>query len=84
MVLGWLALHPGTHPRAALAARFWPEVVDVKARVSSWVTAVHVADNPETRRPTRRAAATITVAAALKSALITRVNATAPGRPRSR
>jgi hypothetical protein len=25
---------PGTHPRAALAARFWPEVVDVKAGAS--------------------------------------------------
>lgn len=34
LVLGWLALHRGTHPRAALAARFWPEVVDVKARAS--------------------------------------------------
>jgi DNA-binding SARP family transcriptional activator len=34
LVLGWLALHPGTHPRASVAARFWPDVVDVTARAS--------------------------------------------------
>src|SRR6185312_16329347 len=33
-VLGWLALHPGTHPRASVAARFWPDVVDGTARAS--------------------------------------------------
>jgi DNA-binding SARP family transcriptional activator len=33
-VLGWLALHPGTHSRASVAARFWPDVVDGTARAS--------------------------------------------------
>src|SRR3954452_23213000 len=28
------ALHPGEHPRAALAARFWPDVLDASARAS--------------------------------------------------
>jgi DNA-binding SARP family transcriptional activator/tetratricopeptide (TPR) repeat protein len=33
-LLGWLALHPGEHPRAAVAARFWPDVLDTSARAS--------------------------------------------------
>src|SRR4051812_19053313 len=33
-LLGWLALHPGTHPRAALAARLWPDVPEASARAS--------------------------------------------------
>src|SRR3954466_14170249 len=33
-LLAWLALHPGEHPRAALAARFWPDVLDASARAS--------------------------------------------------
>ncbi len=33
-VLAYLALHPGTHPRGALAARFWPDVIDESARGS--------------------------------------------------
>jgi DNA-binding SARP family transcriptional activator len=33
-LLAWLALHPGLHPRAALASRFWPDVLDVSARAS--------------------------------------------------
>ncbi len=33
-LLGWLALHPGPHPRAELAARFWPDVLDSSARAS--------------------------------------------------
>lgn len=33
-LLGWLALHPGPHPRAALAARLWPDVLDSSARAS--------------------------------------------------
>ena len=32
LVLAWLALHPGTHRRAAVAGRFWPDVVDGRAR----------------------------------------------------
>src|SRR3954454_5509042 len=31
-LLGWLALHPGEHPRGAVAARFWPDVLDSSAR----------------------------------------------------
>src|SRR3954466_15631704 len=33
-LLAWLALHPGEHPRGALAARFWPDVLDSSARAS--------------------------------------------------
>ena len=33
-LLGFLALHPGAHPRGALAARFWPDVLDESARTS--------------------------------------------------
>src|SRR4051812_8707461 len=33
-LLGWLALHPGRHARAAVAARFWPDVLDASARAS--------------------------------------------------
>ena len=33
-VLGWLALHPGQHQRAAVAAALWPDVLDASARAS--------------------------------------------------
>src|SRR3954449_6272750 len=33
-LLGWLALHPGEHPRSAVAAGFWPDVLDSSARAS--------------------------------------------------
>ena len=33
-LLAWLALHPGEHPRGAVAARFWPDVLDSSARAS--------------------------------------------------
>src|SRR3954466_8920865 len=33
-LLGWLALHPGEHPRTSVAARFWPDVLDSSARAS--------------------------------------------------
>ena len=33
-ILGWLALHPGVHPRSEVAARFWPDVLDSSARKS--------------------------------------------------
>ena len=33
-LLGWLALHPGLHPRARLAERFWPDVSDAASRNS--------------------------------------------------
>src|SRR5215212_1435770 len=33
-LLGWLALHPGEHPRGAVAACFWPDVLDSSARAS--------------------------------------------------
>lgn len=33
-LLGWLALHPGPHPRGDLAARLWPDVLDTSARAS--------------------------------------------------
>src|SRR3954462_3263655 len=33
-LLGWLALHPGDHPRGKVAACFWPDVLDSSARAS--------------------------------------------------
>lgn len=33
-LLAWLALHPGMHPRARVAARFWPDVLESSARAS--------------------------------------------------
>lgn len=33
-LLAYLALHPGRHRRADLAARFWPDVLDASARQS--------------------------------------------------
>src|SRR4051812_9515169 len=33
-LLAWLALHPGEHPRGAVAAVFWPDVLDSSARAS--------------------------------------------------
>jgi DNA-binding SARP family transcriptional activator len=33
-LLGFLALHPGLHARSMVAARFWPDVLDVSARRS--------------------------------------------------
>jgi hypothetical protein len=33
-VLAWLALHPGLHSRAEVAARLWPDVPDASARQS--------------------------------------------------
>jgi DNA-binding SARP family transcriptional activator len=33
-LLGWLALNPGLHPRADVAPRFWPDVLDESARGS--------------------------------------------------
>ena len=33
-LLGWLALNPGAHPRADVAPRFWPDVLDESARAS--------------------------------------------------
>src|SRR6266511_2495553 len=33
-LLGWLAVHPGLHPRARVASVFWPEVLDESARSS--------------------------------------------------
>src|SRR6266511_90178 len=33
-LLGWLAVHPGLHPRARVASVFWPEVLDESARAS--------------------------------------------------
>ena len=39
-LLAWLALNPGTHGRAGLAPRFWPDVLDESAR-ASLRTALH-------------------------------------------
>ena len=33
-LLAWLALHPGLHARAEVAARFWPDVLDSSARTN--------------------------------------------------
>lgn len=34
LLLGWLALHPGTHARSTVAAGLWPNVLDESARTS--------------------------------------------------
>jgi DNA-binding SARP family transcriptional activator len=33
-LLGWLAYHPGLHPRTRVAAVFWPDVLESSARAS--------------------------------------------------
>src|SRR5918995_1363725 len=33
-LLGWLAVHPGLHPRGRVAGVFWPEVLEESARSS--------------------------------------------------
>jgi DNA-binding SARP family transcriptional activator len=33
-LLGWLAYHPGLHPRTRVASLFWPEVLESSARAS--------------------------------------------------
>lgn len=33
-LLSWLSLHPGSHRRADVAARFWPDILDASARAS--------------------------------------------------
>jgi DNA-binding SARP family transcriptional activator/tetratricopeptide (TPR) repeat protein len=33
-LIGWLALHPGRHPRSEVAARLWPDVPETSARGS--------------------------------------------------
>ena len=33
-LLGWLATHPGSHPRGVVAAALWPDVTDESARAS--------------------------------------------------
>ena len=34
-LLAWLALHPGEHPRSAVAAAFWPDVLDSSPRLAA-------------------------------------------------
>ncbi|MRH86859.1 AAA family ATPase [Nocardia sp. SYP-A9097] len=34
LLLAWLALHPGRHPRSRLAALLWPDVLDTSARAN--------------------------------------------------
>jgi DNA-binding SARP family transcriptional activator len=31
-LIGWLALHPGSHPRSYLAAQLWPDVPEATSR----------------------------------------------------
>src|SRR5215216_5625724 len=33
-LLGWLAVHPGLHPRGRVASVFWPDVLEESARSS--------------------------------------------------
>jgi DNA-binding SARP family transcriptional activator len=51
-LLGWLALHPGVHHRAKVAARLWPNVRDDSARVSlrSALAALRSAMGPAAER----------------------------------
>jgi DNA-binding SARP family transcriptional activator len=52
VLLGWLALHPGMHHRAKVAARLWPNVRDDSARVSlrSALAALRAALGPAAER----------------------------------
>src|SRR3954469_7249263 len=34
LLLAWLAMNPGEHPRSEVAAAFWPDVMDQSARAS--------------------------------------------------
>lgn len=56
-LLAWLAVHPGPHGRARLAATFWPDVPDSSARASLrsavWVTRVALGDAAELLVTTR-------------------------------
>ena len=54
-LLGWLALNPGLHARAAVAPRFWPDVLDESARASlrSALWALRRTLGPETLVTTR-------------------------------
>src|SRR6186997_2906841 len=54
-LLAWLALNPGLHPRAAVAPRFWPDVLDESARASlrSALWALRRTLGPETLVTTR-------------------------------
>ena len=49
-LLGWLALHPGEHARGAVAARFWPDVLDSSARASLRSSLVGAAAGARRRR----------------------------------
>src|SRR5438270_2980856 len=51
-LLGWLALDRRMHGRSALAARFWPDVLDESARTSlrSALSAVRRVLGPESER----------------------------------
>jgi len=40
LLVGWLALHPGAHSRASVAAELWPDVLDESARGSLRVAVV--------------------------------------------
>ena len=47
-LIGWLALHPGQHDRAEVAAQLWPEAAPERARANlrTAVWAVHQAWGP--------------------------------------
>ncbi len=48
-LLGWLAVHPGRHPRSRLAGQFWPDVPEASARASlrSAIWALRAALGPD-------------------------------------
>jgi DNA-binding SARP family transcriptional activator len=54
-LLAWLALHPGMHLRAAVAANLWPDVLDTSARASlrTALSAVRRSVGPEALIATR-------------------------------
>ena len=83
-LLAWLALHPGEHPRAELAARFWPDVLDSSARASlrSAVWALRRALGPDAagargharaRRPALRRGGRSTASASRRSSTVGRL-----------
>ena len=42
-LIGWLALHPGPHPRADVATRLWPETSEARANLRTAIWAVRQA-----------------------------------------
>src|SRR3954471_19815262 len=45
-LIGWLALHPGSHHRTELASRLWPDAAEARANLRTAIWAVRTAWGP--------------------------------------